>query len=1076
MRSAGNWKVIPEMQPSSAHIFGRASNGRRGQTLILALAILFLMVVVAGIFVTMILRNLTRMTRQHSTDNALALAIAGIQHAAQQFRISPDGADWRPQISEALWATPNPPVISVPCAGCPPQVDPDQDGTLDGNELRLLDPDYKWLSDNGTYNNPFVRFSTGDGRFLLRVTYLPAFRFASAASEQAGTKDLFDSNSFLVHIESIGRPGDFNPNDPSFFTQDSTLGTTNAAGRFRKVDAYVPLGLVDQLWWVTNQTGENGPANIGVPPFQDGNGNTVQYNTLFQGGVRSNADTQFNGNVVIRVLPSRGEGVVVNGQILTGPRLPPGGPNPPPQVQVQVMQDIPGVPLPANPSVPPDSQGVDPTKESLIANGKLVASQGAFSTLSLPDSGGQIHDIAVDSQQRKNESNDLISSARSATIQVAPPLDQMNPETGVLRWLQLTRDSGHAITVKDSTGKSHLINTGCYGLVDQSLPVTVRAGGLYLDNFDDVQYPKNRPAVKDEWLRREQTGLGWQGDYYTPTIGATPDHPLRLRPTPIIDVFFTQQKDAQSGLLVPAVQVTRWDPDVRQQNLQPSPQPNQPRLFYALQGVQQNGTGGTMVPLGTTRTFPIPENGVIFSEGSIRVHGTYGTGAVLSRPLTVVSGGTIYVEGSLLQFRGGGGPIASASGWQIGLLAMDSVVMNPTAGAGLAQFSQLSSGVLPPSGKSLVPGRVPYFQFPPGSDADLTIRPALDAINQANNPLMLLLKHSGKFENNLSQTHVDLGLPSAGPTPFTQYNWETVLPPNFQAAGHPGFYLFHFIPAGAPVTWDESNYQSPTVPPTTWEQKGFVLPAVVPPTGGDLTFRLRAGTDTSPDEQDYMLAKAAVVPAFTYDQQGNVSGGQPLPMRVEAVIYAYHGSWFVIPPPYFNDNSADQSDTRANYVASSHQRSVNGGVFPTSPNEDVPFYHEPLNVDVQLLGSVTENMPADQSDQAAWVKQMWTSPSGFDYTQFPPAGPTPPYAPNLRYQYDSDLRRMVRVRILHPYVDAGGVLHDEEVAWVAPGASRGPRPLGKIVAEALANNSFVQTLPLLPKLPASAVLYEGSAF
>ena len=46
----------------------------------------------------------------------------------------------------------------------------------------------------------------------------------------------------------------------------------------------MPVGLVDQLWWVTNVTDNSGPADIGVPPFTDANGNQVTFPTLFRGG------------------------------------------------------------------------------------------------------------------------------------------------------------------------------------------------------------------------------------------------------------------------------------------------------------------------------------------------------------------------------------------------------------------------------------------------------------------------------------------------------------------------------------------------------------------------------------------------------------------------------------------------------------------------------------------------------------------------------------------------------------------------------------------------------------------------
>ena len=121
--------------------------------------------------------------------------------------------------------------------------------------------------------------------------------------------------------------------------------------------------------------------------------------------------------------------------------------------------------------------------------------------------------------------------------------------------------------------------------------------------------------------------------------------------------------------------------------------------------------------------------------------------------------------------------------------------------------------------------------------------------------------------------------------------------------------------------------------------------------------RLQPGLNTYPNEQDYLLSRIAVLPK-----------NAPLPIRVEAVVYAFHGSWFVIPPAYFNE---DSNDSRAQYLA-------NGNVRPQSvtPSDTdvVPFYHEPLNVDIQMVGSVSENMPAEPSERAAWTRQTWTSP------------------------------------------------------------------------------------------------------
>ena len=65
---------------------------------------------------------------------------------------------------------------------------------------------------------------------------------------------------------------------------------------------------------------------------------------------------------------------------------------------------------------------------------------------------------------------------------------------------------------------------------------------------------------------------------------------------------------------------------------------------------------------------------------------------------------------------------------------------------------------------------------------------------------------------------------------------------------------------------------------------------------------------------------------------------------------------------------------------------------------------------------------------------------------------------------------MVRVRVQRT--------GQELVAWTAPTAPPAGVPtLAAVVANALAtDNSYVETLPVLPNLPSSAVVYEGNPF
>ncbi len=1035
---------------------------RRGQTVIVALAILFLLVLLGSIFVTNLIRNLQRSTRQSTTDEALSLALAGIQYAGQQFRASEEGADWRPRPSEPLWRTPN-------------------SGTLPD---RLRDPDFQWLSDNNSYNAPYTRIDTGEGRFLLRVRYVPQFKAASAGST---TADEFDPNSRLIHIESIGRPGVVDLNDPTTVRdpQDALADPNRrneVKGAWRKVEAFVPVGLVDQLWWVTNFTNERGPATLGAPAFRDGNDRLVEPNTFFLGSIRSDMDLQFNGRVTVRVYPARSEGVFVKGRVLVAPRSNHQNTTAP-QVVIQVADDT----GQAGPVIPDDAQNDDPTDDSLLVQnapeGFAIGASGTpqFNPIQLVNSGRSTRYVVADEQfTRGGTANPLIPAVLSTRQQDAPKLDQIDPATGRERYLRLTRDSGETITVADG-GDTRVVNTGAYGLTDvnpppdlSSNPLTpaqwerYRARGLYLDNFGDIQYPNDRPKVKNEWMRRggpTQANKGWLGDYYIPTVDeGGVSHP-------VAEMLLTRimTTDVNGNQVVrPVIRITRYDLDQRQMNL--SGATGRQRLIYRIGGLDPATGQATLVPVGQTRDYDYPPNGVIYAEGSIRVRGVNGMNHDPNNPssfpksLTIVSGGTIYIDGNLMNNRNSG---ETTSGWKLALMARDYVTLNPTA------FTRVNpgSGVVVEADEWDTSGNASSYHFtvPQGSSFDF-------AGSSANplNDVLLALKHSALQLDTTSETAVNLYLPRIGvgsPNPWPDWYADRYdfggYPPPWPAAP-PGttaqaFYLFRPLFAGTPSSWAVSNFQSVAGSPANWERKAFYIPGVNSPAGHEPTFRLHVGPQDGPDVdgdgfadpimtpngQPYWLSRLALLPA-----------GEPLKIRVEAVMYAQTGSWFVIPPPFFND---DPDDTRTSFAAG-NPRPVS-----TQPRDsaDYPFYNEPLNIEIEVLGAISENIPASPAEQAAWTGRLWME-TGYD-PSLVGANPVPAFRPSIRYVYDANLRRMVRVR----KVRTG----EEVMAWVAPG---GPRPTGVVPLGTLLNNAlttedtYLETLPLFPRLPASALVYEGN--
>ena len=128
-----------------------------------------------------------------------------------------------------------------------------------------------------------------------------------------------------------------------------------------------------------------------------------------------------------------------------------------------------------------------------------------------------------------------------------------------------------------------------------------------------------------------------------------------------------------------------------------------------------------------------------------------------------------------------------------------------------------------------------------------------------------------------------------------------------------------------------------------------------------------------PKDLGYLLGPVAIAPPRSAD---------PLPVEIDALIYAQNGSWFIIPGRWFNDDPDEFSPT---------------GELPTA---EYPGYHEPLNIKITVYGAISENLPADLGSVADWTSK-WCGPAeqsqGFlSYV----------YDPLLRYP-----RRETRARI-----------------------------------------------------------------
>ncbi|MGO8673883.1 MAG: hypothetical protein ACLQVD_21310 [Capsulimonadaceae bacterium] len=205
-----------------------------GQTAVIAMLVMLLLAFIGALFVTIVARNQQNARGGEQIQTADYYAQAGIDYANKELLNSDLGADWRP----------------VP---------------LNAKQLAAIpstDPDQKYLLTG------YVRFNLANGRFLLRVTYKPAPTL-STWTPQAGPPALTSqaitqasgSNTDLIEIDSIGRQGIVDPNDPTTFA--------SASGRTASLVAYKRLGLTDYCRWETNIDNRSDIMNLGVPSVWD---------------------------------------------------------------------------------------------------------------------------------------------------------------------------------------------------------------------------------------------------------------------------------------------------------------------------------------------------------------------------------------------------------------------------------------------------------------------------------------------------------------------------------------------------------------------------------------------------------------------------------------------------------------------------------------------------------------------------------------------------------------------------------------------------------------------------------------
>ena len=1061
-------------RPATTPRRSRMRSARRGQTLIIALAVMFILLFIGGVFVTQIARNLASAARSRDTSSALAFAEAGIKYCDDQFVSSPDGADWRP--------VPTGPVLTP------------------SDPLGLTDPDYRWLSQG------FTRLYFNGGRCLVRATYDP-------------TPD--DPRSQLIRIESVGRSGDLGQGlDPTVFVQ-----TGNAAQLRRELIAYKQIGLTDYLMWVTNKDRRAQEAFIGSPALGASQPGAPAFGLdpaviLGDPSVALHPTGVNNGELIIGA-PSRfNTNLRLGGETLWyfSPRGTSAvGPNTSPE-SLLVSGTISLLPTRNvdNGDANADTVLNDNDLQSFVnlpydTNTNTLGGQTPGTGFAIRASSDPLFTTFQGLLRDGLTSSDVNGGARGTPRLDPPVIDTFVNGSGVLRYRALTRESGYWYSGTFNSGQRG------YGT------------GVYIDNFADQQKETSAPGVsggfslRGEWLNSGGSSQGhWSGPFYrapgvliellgnrirmtrsdgqvflkpdgTPINGATGSGGGNVLEIPLADAARKQFRfpDGTAYITVTGGQTL-------------------PMMSH--DGDEPNAVNK---PFGDKASYGVSV--VIMAEGNVRVKGTYGSvtdpGVAdeqsydpnapddaklkLGRVhLTIVSGGTAYIEGNVVKgdgYRSGGKTFLERAS-TCAIMAKDYVCLNTTA----FQSPQNENNAW----RTTSPDQADFYTelglTRSGLDTSFSFGVPVEAYLTAGNPspLFLMLRHAAQSDNSgQGQAFINL----------------LINPANGNGAAANGANsnaLYPFNRPGLPPETYALNDPLSAVAPN-FERRAFDLGS-----GANLatpTFVTLPGFDNIFRYQIDRTSGQFVSNAGTTDYLFGGGIISPLDIRVEAMLYAQEKSFFIIPGYALNP---DPNDTLQNFQATGIRPSYNGqersivqqggAATPDMTAKNAyPFYKQPLDVRITIAGAVAQNYTASSGDQAAWLSQWGYVPTQYggtnlnipddhrmghdmavnnanwvvnynyaedrtgDYRTYPQKQQN--ISPGLRYVYDPSLSMpYLRPTSINTYASVA-VRNASALRFIA-------RPAIVDAANNVVLPGVIQTLPSMPRLPVCpGLLYYGTS-
>ena len=637
------------------------SKYQRGQSIIVALLVLLLLGLLGGLFTAIVARNLVNARHANRILTADNYSKAGLAFADAQLTYSLDGADWRPPLQFKLAAQYQPPpgtrelarynAVSAGLIDLTPSSDPDKEYLMAG----------------------FTRYNTGNGRFLLRLTYDPVNTEGATVPPTEGATV---PPGRYIKIEAIGREGVIDQTDPTSFANNLSTDRTQS---FQV--AYKPIGITDYARFETNPEKRSDVANLGVvsqfyaddpdggiatPGAYDFNGTGSAYSayqlypviTTYGAADAYLRQTAAPNNVTPN--PTAGTGQAAP----AGFTLEPGGGSsranmtaryygknifymynsgadfPSYQDTMEIAGDLlldnydPTILLNNSGTHSPVTAGqqadliLNPgSLNTLVTTGTFISPSRARAGLPSdvnPDfntRGGLIRDGST-----KNDVNGL---PRGITRLEPPVMDAVDPATTLPRYKALAMMSAPRPDPTASPAASYAANSGQYGY----------GKIIYIDNTADLQTESQAigggTTLTDEWLHQSAPNSG-----SSPNIGGWHGH---LYDPPGVNISLGDLVKDSSGSLLPGIHMVRSDGNWKN---------------------PANGSAGTSQvldasfnDLGASGAAATSNNDIIiYAEGNVRLRGILspleGSGASaapIARHITIVSNGTAYVDGNLLK-------------------------------------------------------------------------------------------------------------------------------------------------------------------------------------------------------------------------------------------------------------------------------------------------------------------------------------------------------------------------------------------------------------------------------------------